>query len=133
MLCELTSQNISLRDKQTQYFIIGNSTAGSMEINERMDIYLYDRLMSQPNIIHRQKPLTRLLEVDSSATSSSSLCFEIRSETSLTEDNVSLRLKRLASDPSFRIPSEGAGGFRPVKPIQGKGIVASKLLVESRR
>ena len=86
MVCGVTSQN--LREPSTRDSFIGNSTAESMEINEKMDIYSYDLLMHQPNIIRRQQPLTRLLEVDSSATSSNSLCFEIRSETSLTVEVV---------------------------------------------
>lgn len=46
---------------------------------------------------------------------------------------VSLTLKQLAIDPAFKIPSEGAGVFRAVKPIQSKGIPASRFLVEDRR
>lgn len=42
-------------------------------------------------------------------------------------------LQRLASDPAFRIPSARAAVFRVVQPIDGKGIAASKLLVEDRR
>ena len=42
-------------------------------------------------------------------------------------------IKRLAGDPAFEIPSEEAGVFRVVQPIQGKGIPASELLVEERR
>ena len=49
------------------------------------------------------------------------------------ENGVSLTLRRLASDPAFKIPSEGSGTFRVVEPIQGKGIAASRLLVEDRR
>jgi len=49
------------------------------------------------------------------------------------KDEVSPTLKRLASDPAFKIPSEGSGGFPVVEPIRGKGIPASKLLVEDRR
>lgn len=45
----------------------------------------------------------------------------------------SLTLKRLLKDPTFRIPSEGTGPFQVVEPIQGKGIVASRLLIGDRR
>lgn len=48
-------------------------------------------------------------------------------------NDVSLTLRRLARDPSFKVPSEGSGAFRHVEPVQGKGIAASRLLVESRR
>ena len=49
------------------------------------------------------------------------------------KDSFSLSLKRLADDPAFEVPLEASGAFRVVEPIQGKGIAASKLLVEERR
>lgn len=49
------------------------------------------------------------------------------------KSGISLTLRRLASDPAFRVPSEGSGTFGVVEPIQGKGIAASRLLVENRR
>ncbi len=49
------------------------------------------------------------------------------------KSGISLTLRRLASDPAFRIPSEGSGAFHVVEPVQGKGIAASRLLVEDRR
>lgn len=49
------------------------------------------------------------------------------------KSDVSLTLERLASDPTFKIPSEGVGVFRVIKPIRGKGIPASRLLMEDRR
>jgi hypothetical protein len=45
----------------------------------------------------------------------------------------SLTLKRLATDPAFKAPGNGVMTFRIVAPIQGKGIAASKLLVDNRR
>ena len=48
-------------------------------------------------------------------------------------NDVSLTLKRLACDPAFKVPSEGSGAFHIVEPIRGKGIAASRLLVEDRR
>lgn len=42
-------------------------------------------------------------------------------------------LKRLENDLAFKVPSEKAGGFRTITPIQGRGIEASRLLVEDRR
>jgi hypothetical protein len=45
----------------------------------------------------------------------------------------SLTLKRLATDPAFKVPGNEVGAFRVVKPVQGKGIAASKLLVDDRR
>jgi hypothetical protein len=45
----------------------------------------------------------------------------------------SLTLKRLATDPAFKAPGNGDRAFRIVEPIQGKGIPASKLLVDNRR
>lgn len=42
-------------------------------------------------------------------------------------------LRRLAHDPAFHVPREGAAGFRAVRPVQGKGITASSLLVQERR
>ena len=45
----------------------------------------------------------------------------------------SLTLKRLATDPAFKAPGNGVRAFRIVEPIQGKGIPASKLLVDNRR
>jgi hypothetical protein len=44
-----------------------------------------------------------------------------------------LTLKRLATDPAFQVPGNGVMAFRIVEPIQGKGIPASKLLVDNRR
>ena len=46
---------------------------------------------------------------------------------------VSLTLKHLASDQIFKIPGSGVGDFHVVEPIHGKGIAASKLLVDDRR
>ena len=48
-------------------------------------------------------------------------------------EEISPTLKRLASDPAFEVPSEERSVFRQIKPIQGKGIPASELLVEDRR
>ena len=42
-------------------------------------------------------------------------------------------LRRLAHHPAFRLPTETQGGFRVVEPLQGKGIPASRRLVEERR
>jgi hypothetical protein len=46
---------------------------------------------------------------------------------------LSRTLRRLASDPAFHVPAKGLGGFRKVEALQGKGIPASRLLVEDRR
>jgi hypothetical protein len=45
----------------------------------------------------------------------------------------SLTLKRSAADPAFKVPESRARGFQVVAPIYGKGIAASKLLVDDRR
>jgi hypothetical protein len=42
-------------------------------------------------------------------------------------------LRRLARDAAFHMPAEASAGFRVVKPIQGKGIAASQLLIKDRR
>ena len=42
-------------------------------------------------------------------------------------------LSRLASDPAFQVPSKELGGFHKVEAVHGKGIPASRLLVEDRR
>jgi hypothetical protein len=42
-------------------------------------------------------------------------------------------LQRLAGDPAFIVPPQNRKGFGLVEPIQGKGIPASRLLVEDRR
>ena len=46
---------------------------------------------------------------------------------------VSLSLKRLDIDKAFKIPTDGVQTFRTVKPVQGRGIPASRLLLEDRR
>ena len=45
----------------------------------------------------------------------------------------SLTLKRLATDPAFKVPTSGARDFPIVTPIHGRGIAASRLLVDDRR
>jgi hypothetical protein len=45
----------------------------------------------------------------------------------------SLTLKRLATDPAFTVPGSGAKDFHVVAPIHGKGMAASRLLVDERR
>jgi hypothetical protein len=45
----------------------------------------------------------------------------------------SLTLKRLATDPAFKVPGSGARDFQVVAPIHGKGMAASRLLVDDRR
>ena len=45
----------------------------------------------------------------------------------------SLTLKRLATDPAFKVPGSGARAFQVVGPIHGKGMAASRLLVDDRR
>ena len=42
-------------------------------------------------------------------------------------------LRRLVHDPAFYVPRKGASSFRVVKPIEGKGIPASRLLEQERR
>ena len=45
----------------------------------------------------------------------------------------SLTLKRLAADLTFKVPGSGAKDFHVVAPIHGKGMAASRLLVDDRR
>jgi hypothetical protein len=45
----------------------------------------------------------------------------------------SLTLKRLATDPAFKVPGSGARDFYVVAPIHSKGMAASRLLVDDRR
>ena len=45
----------------------------------------------------------------------------------------SLTLKRLASDPTFKVPPRKLGAFVKVDPMEGKGAPASRLLVAERR
>jgi hypothetical protein len=45
----------------------------------------------------------------------------------------SLTLKRLAGDPTFRVPPRKLGAFAKVDPMEGKGIPASQKLLEDRR
>ena len=45
----------------------------------------------------------------------------------------SLTLKRLAGDPTFRVPPRKLGAFAKVDPMVGKGIPASQKLLEDRR
>jgi hypothetical protein len=42
-------------------------------------------------------------------------------------------LRRLAHDPAFHVPRKGVSTFRAVKPIEGKGTLASRLLGQDRR
>lgn len=49
------------------------------------------------------------------------------------KNDIPLVLRHLARDPNFSIPSEVPGNFRIVEPILGKGVAASRLLVEDRR
>lgn len=49
------------------------------------------------------------------------------------KSNISQTLKRLEKNSNFRLPSEGVADFGTVNPVKGKGIAASKLLVENRR
>ena len=46
---------------------------------------------------------------------------------------VSFTLKRLATDPVFKMPGSDVGAFHAVEPMYGKGIAASRLLVDDRR
>ncbi len=50
-----------------------------------------------------------------------------------SKKEASLTLKRLAVDSAFKISSKQSKPFRAIQPIQGKGIPASKLLIEDRR
>ena len=45
----------------------------------------------------------------------------------------SLTLTSLATDPTFKVPGSGAKDFHVVQPIYGKGMAASRLLVDDRR
>ena len=45
----------------------------------------------------------------------------------------SLALKHLATDPAFKVPGSGARDCHVVEPIYGKGMAASRLLVDDRR
>ena len=45
----------------------------------------------------------------------------------------SLTLTRLATDPAFKVPRSGAQDFHSVAPIHGRGMAASRLLVDDRR
>jgi hypothetical protein len=41
--------------------------------------------------------------------------------------------KRLEGDPSFKIPDSNSDSFPRLKPVKGKGIPASELLVRYRK
>jgi len=45
----------------------------------------------------------------------------------------SATLKRLAGDPTFKVPPRKAGAFARVDPVEGKGAPASHMLLEDRR
>jgi hypothetical protein len=45
----------------------------------------------------------------------------------------SVTLKRLAGDPTFKVPPRKLGAFAKVDPMEGEGVSASRLLVEDRR
>jgi hypothetical protein len=45
----------------------------------------------------------------------------------------SLTLKRLAADPTSKVPGSGARDFHVVASIHGKGMAPSRLLVDDRR
>ena len=50
----------------------------------------------------------------------------------LSDMNI-LKGKKSESKEAFKIPAKRAKAFRVVKPIQGKGIPASELLIKDRR
>lgn len=50
----------------------------------------------------------------------------------LRDSSISDSFRRLASDPTFKIPTRGVSKRRG-NPMEGKGIPASQLLVEERR
>ena len=45
----------------------------------------------------------------------------------------SLTLKRLAGDPTFKVPPRKLGAFARIDPTEGKGASASHMLLEDRR
>ena len=49
------------------------------------------------------------------------------------EDEAWSHLQRLGNDPAFKLPAKEGGAFPEVKPVQGKGIDASQLLMRDRR
>jgi hypothetical protein len=49
------------------------------------------------------------------------------------QSHIPWTLRRLAGDPTFKIPSECFDAFATVEPLQGKGVAASRLLIEDRR
>jgi hypothetical protein len=61
------------------------------------------------------------------------LAFVQRLQRDRKGSNVSLTMRRLASDPAFKMPTAGCSAFRDVTPVQGRGIAASRLLLEDRR
>ena len=48
------------------------------------------------------------------------------------KNNLSLTLRRLANDPTFKLPKDGFKGFKDIKPLQSQGPPASDLLSEDR-
>ena len=48
------------------------------------------------------------------------------------QNGISLTMRRLASDPTFKLPKEGSRGFKDIKPLQSQGPPASDLLSEDR-
>lgn len=46
---------------------------------------------------------------------------------------ISPTLARLAADPMFRVPSSTSGQFSPGRAARGRGVAASKLLLQDRR
>jgi len=48
------------------------------------------------------------------------------------QNGISLTMRRLASDPTFKLPKDGFKGFKKVTPAQVQGMPASDLLSEDR-
>lgn len=84
--------------------------------------------------MHSGKALLRnMIELLSEEESQQLLEFAQRLQKGKQGNDVPLTIRRLASDPAFKVPAGGCGVFRDVMPIQGRGIAASRLLVEDRR
>lgn len=59
--------------------------------------------------------------------------FDVTRQLLEKENRVSHTIERLLADPAFEIPARMPGRFALVEPARGKGIAASRLLVEDRK
>lgn len=103
-----------------------------------LDLALWEELLAWLKDVEKTRQLEQAKETTHLQQSEAKLreapsVFDVPRQLLAEENRVSHTVEHLLADPAFEVPARMPGRFGLVEPAQGKGIAASRLLVEDRK